>query len=97
MTTMTPKFSAAFEELAATIAGTDVIAVLCGHFHLQLTGRLEQAVVWATPGVVSRIYLTAPAARPVVTRASACLPAREQSRVLVRELPAAALTPEAQR
>ena len=43
------------------------------------------------------VYLTAPAARPVVTRARACLPAREQSRVLVRELPAAALTPEAQR
>jgi 3',5'-cyclic AMP phosphodiesterase CpdA len=49
------------EELAATIAGSDVIAVLCGHFHLQLMGRLEQAVVWATPGVVTRIDLTAPA------------------------------------
>jgi 3',5'-cyclic-AMP phosphodiesterase len=47
-------------ELAAAIAGTDVVAVLCGHFHLQLTGRLEQAVVWATPGVVTRIDLTAP-------------------------------------
>jgi 3',5'-cyclic-AMP phosphodiesterase len=47
-------------ELAAAIAGTDVVAVLCGHFHLQLTGRLEQAAVWATPGVVTRIDLTAP-------------------------------------
>lgn len=48
------------DELAATIAGTDVAAVLCGHFHLQLTGRLGQAAVWATPGVVTRIDLTAP-------------------------------------
>lgn len=28
------------DELAAVITGTDVIAVLCGHFHLQLTGTL---------------------------------------------------------
>lgn len=54
------------DELAATIAGTDVVAVLCGHFHLQLTGRLGAATVWATPGVVTRIDLTAP---PNVVRA----------------------------
>jgi 3',5'-cyclic-AMP phosphodiesterase len=54
------------DELAATIAGTDVVAVLCGHFHLQLTGRLDAAMVWATPGVVTRIDLTAP---PNVVRA----------------------------
>lgn len=47
-------------ELAATIRGTDVRLILCGHFHLQITGRLEQAVVSVTPGVVSRIDLTAP-------------------------------------
>ena len=40
------------------------------------------------------VYLTAPAARPVVTRAAASLPAGEQPRVVVRELPAAAFTPE---
>jgi hypothetical protein len=40
------------------------------------------------------IYLTAPAARPVVTRAAASLPPGEQSRVVVRELPAVALAPE---
>ena len=28
------------DELAAAISGSDVVAVLCGHFHLQLTGRL---------------------------------------------------------
>lgn len=54
------------DELAATISGTDVVAVLCGHFHLQLTGRLGAATVWATPGVVTRIDLTAP---PNVVRA----------------------------
>ena len=40
------------------------------------------------------VYLTAPAARPVVTRAAASLPAGEQARVVVRELPAAAFAPE---
>ena len=40
------------------------------------------------------IYLTAPAARPVVTRATVSFPAGEQSRVVIRELPAAAFTPE---
>jgi 3',5'-cyclic-AMP phosphodiesterase len=48
------------EELAGVISGTDVGLVLCGHFHLQLTGRIAQATVWVTPGVVSRIDLTAP-------------------------------------
>lgn len=47
-------------ELEAAISGSDVTAVLCGHFHLQLTGRLGQATVSATPGVVTRIDLTAP-------------------------------------
>jgi hypothetical protein len=46
---------------------------------------------------VQVIYLTAPAAGPVVTRAAASLEQGEQSRVVVRELPAAALIPELQR
>jgi hypothetical protein len=40
------------------------------------------------------IYLTAPAARPVVTRAAASLPPGDQARVVVRDLPAAAFAPE---
>jgi 3',5'-cyclic-AMP phosphodiesterase len=48
------------DELAAVIAGTDVLAVLCGHFHLQLSGHLGGVPVCATPGVVTRIDLTAP-------------------------------------
>ena len=40
------------------------------------------------------VYLAAPAAGPVVTRAAASLPAGEQSRVAVRELPVSAFTPE---
>jgi hypothetical protein len=40
------------------------------------------------------VYLAAPAALPVVTRAAACLPAAEQSRVTIRELPESAFTPE---
>lgn len=54
------------DELAAVIEGTDVVTVLCGHFHLQLSGRVGGATVWATPGVVTRIDLTAP---PQVVRA----------------------------
>jgi hypothetical protein len=41
------------------------------------------------------IYLTAPAARPVVVRAAASLPPAEQARVVVRELPASAFIAEA--
>jgi hypothetical protein len=40
------------------------------------------------------IYLTAPAARPVVTRAAGSLPPGEQARVAVRDLPPSAFTPE---
>jgi hypothetical protein len=40
------------------------------------------------------IYLTAPAAGPVVTRAAASLPEGDQPRVTVRELPASALMAE---
>jgi hypothetical protein len=40
------------------------------------------------------IYLTAPAARPVVTRAAASLAPDEQPRVTVRDLPAIAFLPE---
>jgi hypothetical protein len=39
------------------------------------------------------VYLTDPAARPVVTRAAASLPAGEQARVAVRDLPETAFTP----
>ncbi|MEU9170820.1 metallophosphoesterase [Streptomyces sp. NPDC048420] len=47
-------------ELAETIRGSDVRAVLTGHFHLQLFGMLESVPVWVTPGVVNRIDLTTP-------------------------------------
>jgi hypothetical protein len=40
------------------------------------------------------VYLTSPAARQVVLRAAASLPPGEQNRVAVRDLPAAAFTPE---
>jgi len=40
------------------------------------------------------IYLTAPAARPVVTRAAASLPPGEQARMVVRDLPESAFTLE---
>jgi len=43
------------------------------------------------------IYLTAPPARGVVTRAAATLRAEDQARVVIRELPAAAFGPEGSR
>lgn len=48
-------------DLAAGLEGSDARVVLCGHFHLQLAGRLGAVPVWVTPGVVTRIDLTAPA------------------------------------
>lgn len=53
-------------DLANVIRGTDVVAVLCGHFHHQLFGNLAGVPVWTTPGVVTRIDLTSP---PHVVRA----------------------------
>ena len=41
------------------------------------------------------IYLAAPAARPVLTRSAAGLPPAEQSRIVIRDLPPYAFTPEA--
>ncbi|WP_069112312.1 metallophosphoesterase family protein [Jiangella alba] len=62
------------ERLAAAIAGTDVRAVLCGHFHLQLSGSLGAVPVWVVPGVVTRIDLTAaPRFARAVTGAGAAL------------------------
>jgi 3',5'-cyclic AMP phosphodiesterase CpdA len=46
-------------DLADAIRGTDVQLILCGHFHLQILGRLDSATVCVTPGVASRIDLTA--------------------------------------
>jgi Icc protein len=46
-------------DLAGVISGTDVRAVLCGHFHLQILGMLDAVPVWVTPGVVNRVDLTA--------------------------------------
>ncbi|MEU4689108.1 metallophosphoesterase [Actinoplanes sp. NPDC023714] len=60
--------------LAEAIAGTDVRLLLCGHFHLQLFGMLTGVPVWVTPGVVTRIDLTAtPGTERAVKGASATL------------------------
>ncbi|SNY49901.1 metallophosphoesterase family protein [Paractinoplanes atraurantiacus] len=59
-------------ELAAAIGGSDVRLILCGHFHLQLFGLLTGIPVWVTPGVVTRIDLTAtPGTERAVRGASA--------------------------
>ncbi len=47
------------DAVSSVIEGSDVVAVLCGHFHLQLAGQLGGVAVWATPGVVTRNDLTA--------------------------------------
>jgi len=40
------------------------------------------------------IYLTAPPARPVVTRSAAAIPPDQQARIVIRDLPPFAFTPE---
>ncbi|HWS35218.1 MAG TPA: metallophosphoesterase [Actinoplanes sp.] len=61
-------------DLADAISGTDVRLILCGHFHLQLFGMLASVPVWVTPGVVTRIDLTAtPGTERAVKGASASL------------------------
>ncbi|HEX7164900.1 MAG TPA: metallophosphoesterase [Trebonia sp.] len=47
-------------DLADVVAGSDIQAILCGHYHVQLAGHLRGVPVWVTPGVVTRIDLTAP-------------------------------------
>ena len=47
------------------------------------------------PGRYAQVlYLAAPPARPVVARAAASVPADWQARVIVRDLPPSAFTPE---
>lgn len=50
------------DALAGVLTSTDVQAVLCGHLHHQLAGRLGDVPVWVTPGVVTRMDLTSPPA-----------------------------------
>lgn len=58
--------------LAEVIARSDVRVLLCGHFHLQLSGWLGTTPVIVTPGVVSRVDLTAaPGTERAVRGASA--------------------------
>lgn len=47
-------------ELAAVLAGSSVLAVLCGHVHAQIAGTFAGVPVWVGPGVITRIDLTAP-------------------------------------
>jgi 3',5'-cyclic AMP phosphodiesterase CpdA len=58
--------------LAEALAPSDVRVVLCGHFHLQLQGWLGTIPVLVTPGVVTRVDLTAePGTERAVRGASA--------------------------
>jgi hypothetical protein len=52
-----------------------------------MTGLLSR------PGYAQVVYLTSPAARPVVARAAAGLPGARRARVAVRDLPAGAFLP----
>jgi 3',5'-cyclic AMP phosphodiesterase CpdA len=54
------------DALGQVLAGTDVHVVLCGHLHHHLTGKLGEKPVSVTPGVITRIDLTAP---PILVRA----------------------------
>jgi hypothetical protein len=60
------------------------------------TARIMTGLL-ARPGYAQVVYLAAPAARPVVTRAAAGLPAAQRARVAIRDLPAPAFLPGAPR
>ncbi len=48
------------EALGDALAGTDVVAILCGHLHTQVTGMLAGIPVIATPGVLNWVDGTVP-------------------------------------
>ena len=51
----------------------------------------------AAPARYSQVlYLAAPPARPVVTRSAERVPAGQQDRVIIRDLPGSAFTPQGQ-
>jgi 3',5'-cyclic AMP phosphodiesterase CpdA len=58
-------------DLAAVLTGSDVRAVLCGHFHSQLAGRLGEVPVWVSPGIITRIDWSAPPGSYRVVRGAA--------------------------
>ena len=60
---------------------------------LARTGRIMTGLL-SPPRYAQVIYLTSPAARLVVTRAAGGLPAGQAARVVVRDLPPSAVTPE---
>ena len=60
---------------------------------LERTGRIMAGLL-SPMRYAQVIYLTAPAARPVVTRAAALLPPGDQARVVIRDLPPSAFTAE---
>jgi hypothetical protein len=60
---------------------------------LARTGRIMAALL-SPPRYAQVLYLAAPAARPVLHRAAAGLPPAQQARIVVRDLPPSAFTPE---
>jgi len=61
---------------------------------LARTARIMGGLL-AGPARYSQVlYLTSPAARPVVTRAAARLPAGRQARIMIRDLPSMAFAPQ---
>src|SRR5271166_5956206 len=60
---------------------------------LARTTRIMTSLL-SPPQYAQVIYLTAPAARPVVTRSADTIPAGQAARVIIRDLPSSAFTPE---
>jgi len=58
------------------------------------TARIMARLLARRPGYARILYLTAPAARPVVTATAARLPDSQRSRIDVRDLPPAAFLPD---
>jgi len=58
------------------------------------TARIMAGLLGGPARYAQVLYLTAPAARPVVTRAAAGIPPGQQARIIIRDLPAPAFAPE---
>jgi hypothetical protein len=61
---------------------------------LPRTTRIMSGLLSGPARYAQVLYLTAPTARPVVSRAAAAVPADLGSRIVIRDLPAYAFTPE---
>ena len=68
---------------------------MTAHAHATIPPSIEASPYAGQVWAIEAELTPKPAARPVVARAAGSLPPGEQARVVIRDLPPAAFTPEA--